>query len=158
MFESYFMLTFSEAIAHQLSSPYNSHIRTALDACWSFCENRDKSGDELYALLDDGTDFGGLFIYMQLDDNESHVVSWDNISYAIATTAKEAYSYENKKDLPSPLENIDDSLIEIFIESLKEINSNFYDHVQDVKDFLARCKSPSKEEAINELKRIGLLQ
>ena len=157
MFESYFMLTFSEAIAHQLSSPYNSHIRTALDACWSFWENRDKSGDEIYALLDDGTDFGGLFIYMQLDDNESHVVSWDNISYAIATTAKEAYSYENKKDLPSPLENIDDSLIEIFIESLKEINSNFYDHVQDVKDFLARCQLPSKEEALKELERIGLL-
>ena len=157
MFESYFMLTFSEAIAHQLSSPYNSHIRTALDACWSFWENRDKSGDELYALLDDGTDFGGLFIYMQLDDNESHVASWDNISYAIATTAKEAYSYENKKDLPSPLENIDDSLIEIFIESLKEINSNFYDHVQDVKDFLARCQLPSKEEALKELERIGLL-
>lgn len=157
MFESYFMLTFSEAIAHQLSSPYNSHIRTALDACWSFWEKRDKSGDELYALLDDGTDFGGLFIYMQLDDNESHVAFWDNISYAIAITAKEAYSYENKKDLPSPLENIDDSLIEIFIENLKEINSNFYDHVQDVKDFLARCQLPSKEEALKELERIGLL-
>lgn len=157
MFESYFMLTFSEAIAHQLSSPYNSHIRTALDACWSFWGNRDKSGDEIYVLLDDGTDFGGLFIYMQLDDNESHVASWDNISYAIATTAKEAYLYENKKDLPSPLENIDDSLIEIFIENLKEINSNFYDHVQDVKDFLARCQLPSKEEALKELERIGLL-
>lgn len=157
MIESYFMLTFSEAIAHQLSSPYNSHIRTALDACWNFWEKRDKSGDDLYALLDDGTDFGGLFIYMQLDDNESHVASWDNISYAIATTAKEAYLYENKKELPSPLENIDDSLIEIFIENLKEINSNFYDHVKDVKDFLACDKSPSKEEAINELKRIGLL-
>ena len=157
MFESYFMLTFSEAIAHQLSSPYNSHIRTALDACWSFWEKRDKSGDELYALLDDGTDFGGLFIYMQLDDNESHVAFWDNISYAIGTTAKEAYSYENKKDLPSPLENIDDSLIEIFIENLKEINSNFYDHEQDVKDFLVSCQLPSKEEALKELERIGLL-
>ena len=157
MFESYFMLTFSEAIAHQLSSPYNSHIRTGLDACWSFWENRDKSGDELYALLDDGTDFGGLFIYMQLDDNESHVASWDNISYAIATTAKEAYSYENKKELPSPLENIDDSLIEIFIENLKEINSNFYEHVQDVKDFLVSCQLPSKEEALKELERKGLL-
>ncbi len=157
MFESYFMLTFSEAIAHQLSSPYNSHIRTALDACWSFWDKRDKSGDELYALLDDGTDFGGLFIYMQLDDNESHVVSWDNISYAIATTAKEAYSYENKKELPSPLENIDDSLIEIFIENLKEINSDFYDYVQDVKDFLVCCQLPSKEEALKELERIGLL-
>ena len=158
MVDSYLMLTFSEAIAHQLSSPYNAHIRTALDACWSFCENRDKSGDDLYALLDDGTDFGGLFIYMQLDDNEENVPLWDNISYAIATTAKEAYSFENKKELPSPLENIDDSLIEIFIENLKEINFSFYDHVQDVKDFLARGKSPSKEEAINELKRIGLLQ
>ena len=157
MFESYFMLTFSEAIAHQLSSPYNFHIRTALDACWSFWEKRDKSGDELYALLDDGTDFGGLFIYMQLDDNEAHVASWDNISYAIATTAKEAYSYENKKELPSPLENIDDSLIEIFIENLKEINSNFYEHVQDVKDFLVSCQLPSKEEALKEFERIGLL-
>ena len=157
MFESYFMLTFSEAIAHQLSSPYNSHIRTALDACWSFWEKRDKSGDELYALLDDGTDFGGLFIYMQLDDNEVHVASWDNISYAIATTAKEAYSYENKKELPSPLENIDGSLIEIFIENLKEINSNFYEHVQDVKDFLARDQLPSKEETLKELEKIGLL-
>lgn len=157
MFESYFMLTFSEAIAHQLSSPYNSHIRTALDACWSFWEKSYKSGDDLYALLDDGTDFGGLFIYMQLDDNDSHVASWDNISYAIATTAKEAYSYENKKELSSPLENIDDSLIEIFIENLKEINSNFYEHVQDVKDFLARDQLPSKEEALKELERIGLL-
>ena len=158
MFDSYLMLTFSEAIAHQLSSPYNSHIRTALDACWSFWEERDKSGDELYALLDDGTDFDGLFIYMQLDDNESHVASWDNISYAIATTAKEAYSYDNKKELPSPLENIDDSLIEIFIENLKEINCDLYYHVQDVKDFLSHAQSPTKEEALKELERIGLLR
>ena len=157
MSESYFMLIFSEAIAHQLSSPYNSHIRTALDACWSFWEKRDKSGDELYTLLDDGTDFGGLFIYMQLDDNEPNVPFWDNMTYAIATTAKEAYSYENKKEIPSPLENIDDSLIEIFIENLKEINSNFYDHEQDVKDFLVSCQLPSKEEALKELERIGLL-
>ena len=158
MFDSYLMLTFSEAIVDQLETPYKPQIRSAFDACWGFLENKDRGGDELYALLDDGTDFGGLFIYMQLDDNESHVASWDNISYAIATTAKEAYSYENKKDLPSPLGNIDDSLIEIFIENLKEINSNFYDHVQDVKDLLARGQLSSKEEALKELERIGLLQ
>ena len=157
MFDSYLMLTFSEAIAHQLSSPYNFHIRIALDACWSFLEKRDKNGDELYALLDDSTDFGGLFIFMQLDDNESHVASWDNMTYAIATTAKAAYSFANKKEIPSPLENIDDSLIEIFIENLKEINSNFYEHVQDFKDFLARDQLPSKEEALKELERMGLL-
>ncbi len=158
MFDSYFMLIFSEAIVDQLETPYKPQIRSAFDACWVFLENNDRGGEELYALLDDGTDYGGIFIYMQLDENEANIPSWDNISYAIGATAKEAYSFENKKELPSPLENIDDSLIEIFIENLKEINFNFYDHVQDVKDFLAGCKSPSKEEAINELKRIGLLQ
>lgn len=157
MFDSYFMLIFSEAIVDQLETPYKPQILSAFDSCWGFLENKDRGGDELYALLDDGTDFGGLFIYMQLDDNESHVASWDNMTYAIATIAKEAYSFENKKVLPSPLENIDDSLIEIFIESLKEINSNFYDHVQDVKDFLARGQLPSKEEALKELERTGLL-
>ena len=158
MFDSYFMLIFSEAIVDQLETPYKPQIRSAFDACWDFLENKDRGGEELYALLDDGTDYGGIFIYMQLDENEENISTWDNINYAIGATAKEAYSFENKEDLPSPLENIDDTLTEIFIENLKEINFNFYDHVQDVKDFLARGKSPSKEEAINELKRIGLLQ
>ena len=108
--------------------------------------------------MDDGTDYGGIFIYMQLDENEANIPSWDNISYAIGAIAKEAYSFENKKELLSPLGNIDDSLIEIFIENLKEINFTLYDHVQDIKDFLAHGKSPSKEEALKELKRIGLLQ
>lgn len=121
-------------------------------------ENKDRGGEEFYALLDDGTDYGGIFIYMQLDENEANIPSWDNISYAIGAIAKEAYSFENKKELLSPLGNIDDSLIEIFIENLKEINFNLYDHVQDIKDFLAHGKSPSKEEALKELKRIGLLQ
>lgn len=156
MFDSYFMLIFSEAIVDQLETPYKPQIRSAFDTCWGFLENKDRGGEELYALLDDGTDYGGIFIYMQLDENESNISSWDNISYAIGVTAKVAYSFENKEELPSPLENIDNSLIEIFIENLKEINVNFYNHVQDVKDFIARCQSPSKEEALKELDRIGL--
>ena len=158
MFDCYFMLIFSEAVVDQLETPYKPQLRSAFDACWGFLENKDRGGEELYALLDDGTDDGGIFIYMQLDENEANIPSWDNISYAIGETAKEAYSFENKAELPSPLENIDGSLIEIFIENLKEINSNFYNHVQNVKDLLACVKSPSKEEAINELKRIGSLK
>ena len=158
MFDRYLMLTFSEVIVDQLETAYKSQIRSAFDACWGFLENKDRGGEELYALLDDGTDDGGIFIYMQLDKNETNIPFWDNISYAIGAIAKEAYSFENKKELPSPLENIDDSLIEIFFENLKEINFNLYDHVQDIKDFLAHGKSPSKEEALKELKRIGLLQ
>ena len=148
MFDSYFMLIFSEAIVDQLETSYKPQIRAALDACWGFLENKDRGGDELYAQLDDGTDFGGLFTYMQLDQNEANIPSWDNISYAIGATAKEAYSFENKAALPPPLENIDDSLIEIFIENLRIISSDLCDHVQNVKDFLVCDKSPSKEEAL----------
>ena len=65
--ELYFMLTFSEAIFAQIKTQYKTQIRTALDECWSFLENKNKSGKDLYILLDDGTDFNGIFIYMQLD-------------------------------------------------------------------------------------------
>ena len=82
---------------------------------------------------------------MQLDDNEENVPLWDNISYAIATTAKEAYSFEKNKELPSPLENIDDSLIEIFIENLKEMNCDLYYHVQDVKTSLRMLNRPRRK-------------
>lgn len=57
MLTSYFMLIFSEAIANRMKTQYTSHIRTALDACWSFLKNSDKREEELYRLLDDGTDF-----------------------------------------------------------------------------------------------------
>ena len=86
MLTSYFMLIFAEAIANRMETEYTSPIRTALDACWSFLENRNKRGEELYRLLDDGTDFGGIFIYMQLDENEANSLLWDNISYAIGVT------------------------------------------------------------------------
>ena len=106
MLTSYFMLIFAEAIANRMETEYTSHIRTALDACWSFLENRDKRGEELYRLLDDGTDFSGIFIYMQLDENEANGLLWDNISYAIGETAKEAFEFENKKEVPSPQSSI----------------------------------------------------
>ena len=135
---SYFMLIFTEAIANRMETQYISHIRTALDACWSFLENRDKRGEELYRLLDDGTDFSGIFIYMQLDENEANTLLWDNISYAIGVTAKEAFEFENKKELPSPLETIEPGLLDDFIENLKEIVSqyaypNFLTDLQIVK-------------------------
>lgn len=59
-----FMLTYSEAIFAQIKTQYKSQIRAALDECWSFLENKNKSGKDLYILLDDGTDFNGIFIYM----------------------------------------------------------------------------------------------
>ena len=158
MLTSYFMLIFAEAIANRMETQYISHIRSALDACWSFWENRDKRGEELYRLLDDGTDFGGIFIYMQLDKNEANGILWDNISYAIGVTAKEAFEFENKKELPSPIENIEPGLLDVFIENLKEISVDLYHHVEAVKSFINRNPYPSRESALKELDKMGILR
>ena len=157
MIDTYFMLIYSEAPLSQMKTQYKPQIRAALDDCWSFLENKNKTGKELYTLLDDGTDFNGIFIYMQLDEDETNVPSWDNISYAVGSTAKEAYLFDNQKQLPSPLENIDSNLIELFIENLKEINIDFYNHVEEVKNFVQSDSSPSKVDALKELGKLELV-
>lgn len=157
MIDTYFMLIYSESILSQMKTQYKPQIRAALDDCWSFLENKNKTGKELYTLLDDGTDFNGIFIYMQLDEDETNVPSWDNISYAVGSTAKEAYLFDNQKQLPSPLENIDSNLIELFIENLKEINIDFYNHVEEVKNFVQSDSFPSKVDALKELGKLELV-
>ena len=153
----YLMLVFSEAILSHMETEYKPQIRVALDACWSFVENKNKTGKELYSLLDDGTDFKGIFIYMQLDENEANLPSWDNLSYAIGATAKEAYLLDNQQ-LPSPLENIDSSLIDLFIANLKEINIDFYNHLEEIENFVRIASSPSKNTALQTLESLGLLE
>ena len=153
----YLMLVYSEAILSHMETEYKPQIRVALDACWSFVENKNKTGKELYSLLDDGTDFKGIFIYMQLDENEANIPSWDNLSYAIGATAKEAYLLDNQQ-LPSPLENIDSSLIDLFIANLKEINIDFYNHLEEIKNFLKNDCPPSKNTALQTLESLGLLE
>lgn len=153
----YLMLVYSETILSHMETEYKPQIRVVLDVCWSFLENNSKTGKELYSLLDDGTDFKGIFIYMQLDANEANVPSWDNLSYAIGAIAREAYLLDNQQQLPSPLENIDSSLVDLFIENLKEINMNFYNHLEEIKGFLKNDCPPSKNAALQKLESLGLL-
>ena len=153
----YLMLVYSEAILSHMETEYKPQIRVALDACWSFVENKNKTGKELYSLLDDGTDFKGIFIYMQLDENEANLPSWDNLSYAIGATAKKAYLLDNQQ-LPSPLENIDSSLIDLFIANLKEISIDFYNHLEEIKDLLKNDCPLSKSNALQTLESLGLLE
>lgn len=154
----YLMLVYSETILSHMETEYKPQIRAALDVCQSFLENKNKTGKELYSLLDDGTDFKGIFIYMQLDANEANVPSWDNLSYAIAATAREAYLLDNQQQLPSPLENIDSSLVDLFIENLKEINMNFYNYLEEIKGFVKNNCPPSKNTALQTLESLGLLE
>ena len=153
----YLMLVYSEAILSHMETEYKPQIRVALDACWIFLENKNKTGKELYSLLDDGTDFKGIFIYMQLDENEANIPSWDNLSYAIGATSKEAYLLDNQQ-LPSPLENIDSSLLDLFIENLKGINIVFYEQLEEIENFVRIASSPSKNTAFQILESLELLE
>lgn len=153
----YLMLVYSEAILSHMETKYKPQIRVALNACWSFLENKNKTCKELYSLLDDGTDFKGIFIYMQLDENEANIPSWDNLSCAIGATAREAYLLDNQQ-LPSPLENIDSSLVDLFIANLKEINMNFYNHLEEIKNFVKNDCPLSKNTALQTLESLGLLE
>lgn len=155
--QPYLMLVYSEAILSHMETEYKPQIRVALDACWSFVENKNKTGKEFYSLLDDGTDFKGILIYMQLDENEANIPAWDNLSYAIGATSKEAYLLDNQQP-PSPLENIDSSLLDLFIANLKEINIDFYNHLEEIKNFLKNDCPPSKNTALQTLESLGLLE
>ena len=72
-------------------------------------------------------------------------------------TAKEAFEFENKKELPSPLENIEPELLDVFIDNLKEISMDLYHHVETVKIFINRNPYSSRESALKELYKMGLL-
>ena len=91
---------------------------------------------------------------MQLDENEANIPSWDNLSYAIGATAREAYLLDNQQ-LPSPLENIDSSLVDLFIANLKEINMNFYNHLEEIKGFVKNDCPLSKSNALQTLESLG---
>ncbi len=92
-----------------------------------------KRGEELYRLLDDGTDFSGIFIYMQQDKWSSLFVG-TNISYAIGVTAKEARVREQEGASLLHGERWN-PVLDDFIENLKEISVDLYHHVESCKIF-----------------------
>lgn len=85
--------------------------------------NHEVPADDLYFLLDDGTEFGGAFVYMQEDD-QKYESSWNCIIEAGASIASLAYEFEGKKDRPALLEEIDAEQEEFFSEQLQNIIGN----------------------------------
>lgn len=102
-------------------------VRKALDLCWDWFEDKPVLGDEIYTLLDDGTEYNGLFIQMQMDEDEINEPIWECIVAAVSFVNKKAYESENTLYLPAPIENVDEGLIEYFLEnySLIDMDNNF---------------------------------
>ncbi|SMO52360.1 Imm6 family immunity protein [Melghirimyces algeriensis] len=115
-----FYLGLSETVIPFLhKSEFYLDARQALDLCWEWFETKQVSGDEIYTLLDDGTEFGGLFMQMQMDEDQTNETTWECIVSAVSFVDYQAYVYEGERFLPALIENVDavdDELIHYFLE------------------------------------------
>ncbi|WP_187119070.1 Imm6 family immunity protein [Bacillus marasmi] len=141
-----FLLGLSETVVDLLtsSSAYND-IKNAMKACWEWLENKRYSGDEIYFLLDDGTEFSGLFMQMQDENDPLKELVWGCIVDAISFTNWKAYQSDNEEYLPAPIENIDESILQQFLEGffkIKLINKvvvkEFINYLKDSNTLLKR--------------------
>lgn len=117
-----FLLGLSETVVDLLiSSSAYEDINSAMKVCWEWLENKRYSGDEIYYLLDDGTEFTGLFMQMQ-DENETlKELVWGCVVDTISFTNWRAYQFDNEEYLPAPIENVDESILMQFLEGFYEI-------------------------------------
>ena len=135
-------------------SQFYKQIEELIDVCWKWVENHKVSADELYSLLDDGTEFGGAFIYMQVDDSK-YESRWNCIFEAGASIASLAYKFEGKKYIPALLEEIDSAQQEeFFSEQLENILGNKIQLLDDFKNYLSVGDEKNKEEILGKLSEI----
>ena len=130
-------------------SQFYKQIEVLIEVCWKWVENHEVSADDLYSLLDDGTEFGGAFIYMQVDDSK-YESRWNCIFEAGASIASLAYEFEGKKDRPSLLEEIDAEKEEFFSEQLQTIIGNKTQSLDYFKNYL----SVGNEKILEKLSEI----
>lgn len=141
-----FLLAISEVILKSLeTNEYYSEIRKSLDICWEWAKTREITGDEIYYLLDDGTEFGGLFIIMQMDTNIENEPKWDCIIDCISYVARIAFLDKNEAYLPEPIENIDEEIIIHFLECYNILNIKQV-KIEKILEYLSETDVPTKEE------------
>lgn len=130
------MLIYSEILHNRMLTTYRKEIREALDICWNWIELGKISGEDIYSHLDDGTDFGGIYIYMQMDTNEDNTIIWDNISYAVSFIDHLAYKKNEEIFVPAPIENIDNGIYDLFISNLDYIDTEFIQYLEPILNFV----------------------
>lgn len=145
-----FYLGLSEFIVQSLSdNNFFEDARNTLDICWKWFESKIPTGDEIYTLLDDGTEFGGLFIQMQMDENEENEAKWDCIVDAVSFVNKQAYILEGARYLPAPIENVDDKLIIHFLDRFHSINSENKNIAEDFFGYIMNTDINTKEDMVS---------
>lgn len=131
-------------------SQFYNKIEELLEVCWKWVENHEVPADYIYSLLDDGTEFGGAFVYMQEDDPKFEA-RWNCIFEAGASIASLAYECEGKDYKPALLEEIDAEQEEFFNEQLRTIIGNQIQSLDNFKNYLSVDKEKNKEKILEKL-------
>lgn len=148
-----FLLGLSETVIDLLShSSGYEEAKEALMICWEWLVYKQKPGDEIYYLLDDGTEFSGLFIHMQMDEENSQEAVWNCIVDAVAYTDWQAYLHQKEKYLPSPIENVDGDLVQHFLDNFYEIKSTNKELVEKFIMYCEKVERVDKESLMKYLK------
>ncbi|WP_246438603.1 Imm6 family immunity protein [Listeria portnoyi] len=145
-----FYLGLSEDIIPLLKqSKYFEDARKALDLCWEWLEKKEITGDQIYYILDDGTEFAGLFMQMQMDETPENEDKWECIVSAVSFVDKQAYLQNNEPYLPAPIENIDDTLLQYFLDCYINVMSDGKERIKSLYEFVISKDSPSKSDILS---------
>lgn len=147
-----FLLGLSETIVELLSSSLEyEDVTNALKVCWEWFENKRYSGDEIYYLLDDGTEFFGLYMQMQDESNPLRELVWGCIVDAVSFTDWKAYQYRGEKYLPAPIENVDEDLVQQFLDSFYRIKDTNKDMATNFISYLTTSNTLKKADIMQFL-------
>ncbi|MED4069907.1 Imm6 family immunity protein [Priestia endophytica] len=116
--------------------------KRAIRRCAEWSKVQREKGDDLYSMLEDGSDESGLFIYIGYIDMEEEIEqAWDCVVSTVAYAAYWAYAYEGQKYIPQTLESIDKELIEHFFASFYALDPSHQkivaETIVEVESFLA---------------------
>jgi len=139
-----FLLGLSETVVDILkTSPNYDSLTNALKVAWEWVTEKKHSGDDIYYLLDVGTDETGLFMQMQDEIEKKNELVFGCIVDAISFVCWKAYQNEDEEYLPGPIENVDEDIIQQFLEGYFQIDKNnkknaevLFDRVQKSKDLI----------------------
>jgi hypothetical protein len=145
-----FLLGLSEMIANVLStSPNYKDVTHALNVCWNWLETKQISGDDIYSLLDDGTEINGLFMQMQDETDDEKELVWGCIVDAVSFTNWRAYQFEGEEYLPAPIENVDEDLAQQFLDGFYQLNETNESFAEGFISVLNEMEIGKKEDIIN---------
>lgn len=144
-----FLLGLSEMAVDLLefSAAYKD-VKRAMKICWEWLDDKRHTGDEIYYLLDDGTEFKGLFMQMQDEYDSLNELVWGCIVDAVSFTNWRAYQFDNVQYLPAPIENVDESILHHFLNGFYEIKPNNTIVAKEFLNFLSGSHTSLKKDSI----------